>query len=508
MPDTFERRIAERKVMRRQGILLPISSIPSKYGIGTFGRESYHFVDFLEKSGNKLWQILPLGPVGFGGSPYQSVSTFAGNVYFIDPELLIEEELLTEEECDAFDFGSDPSAVDYDKMEESREALLRLAWGHAREQELDKTTEYLTFLEENALWLEDYALYMALKVYFEGAEFLDWEDDIRLRKKRALKKYSTLLAEEIAFYQFEQYLFMKQWKELKAYANEKGIEIVGDLPIYVALDSADTWANPELFQLDSKGYPIGVAGVPPDYFSETGQLWGNPLYRWRYHKKTEYDWWMRRIAHCFELYDVLRIDHFRAFDEYWYVPAEDDTAMGGHWEKGPGYEFFQIMEAKLGKKQVIAEDLGAMSETVLELLDQTGYPGMKILQFAFTPGENSTYLPHSHVKNCIVYTGTHDNNTTRGWVDSMSAEELAFVQEYLHEPDFWGLHWQVVRTALASVADTAIVPMQDYLGLGSEARMNTPSTVGINWKWRMGKDAMSDELAESIKKMAKNYGRI
>ena len=494
--------------MRRQGILLPISSVPSKYGIGTFGRESYRFVDFLEKSGNRLWQILPLVPVGNDGSPYRSESTFAGNVFFIDPELLIEEGLLTREECDSFDFGDNDRAVDYIKMGESREKLLRIAWNRAREKELDKTAEYKAFLKENALWLEDYALFRALKNYFGGVSFLEWEDDIRLRKKTAVKKYKTLLAEEIAFCQYEQYLFMKQWKELKDYANERDIEIVGDLPIYVALESADTWANPELFQLDSKGYPTGVAGVPPDYFSATGQLWGNPLYDWDYHKETGYDWWMRRIAHCFELYDMLRIDHFRAFDEYWYVPAEDDTAMNGHWVPGPGYEFFEIMEQKLGKKQVIAEDLGSLTDTVLELLEKTGYPGMKILQFAFTPDEESAYLPHNHIKNCIVYTGTHDNNTTRGWVDSMSPEELRYVQEYLNEWDFWGLHWQIVRTALASVADTAIIPMQDYLGLGSDARMNTPSTVDVNWKWRMGTDGMSDELAASIKKFAVNYTRI
>ena len=368
-----------KKNVRKQGILLPISSIPSAYGIGTFGKESYRFVDFLEKSGNHLWQILPLGPTGYGDSPYQSFSTFAGNPYYIDLELLIEDGYLTKEICDSYDFGDNEHYVDYEKIYLSRFKVLKIAFDNAREQGLTETGDYQKFLTENAYWLDDYALYMAVKNAFGGVCFMEWDEDIRLRKAAALRKYRKKLAEEIAFYCFQQYLFAKQWKELKAYANKKGIEIVGDIPIYVAFDSADTWANPKLFQLDKEGRPIGVAGCPPDCFSETGQLWGNPLYDWSYHKKTGYAWWMQRIAYCYQLYDVLRIDHFRGFDEYWFVPYGDPTAENGHWEKGPGYELFDVMKKKLGRKKVIAEDLGFLTPSVIRLVKKTGYPGRTIM---------------------------------------------------------------------------------------------------------------------------------
>jgi len=320
---------------RKQGVLLPVTSIPSRYGIGTFGKESYRFVDFLEKAGQKLWQILPLGPTGYGDSPYQSFSTFAGNPYLIDLELLIEDGYLTREECDACDFGTHPRFIDYEKQYLSRFAVLKKAFERGY-RKLRREAEYVAFLEENRLWLEDYALYMAVKDSFGGVCFMEWDEEIRRRNKTALQKYRKLLAEEIHFYEFQQYLFMKQWLELKAYANQRGIEIVGDIPIYVAFDSADTWAHPELFQMDEKGYPIAVAGCPPDYFSETGQLWGNPLYRWDYHKETGYDWWMQRFAHCYQLYDVVRIDHFRGFHQFWAVPAGEKTAKNGKWLDGPG----------------------------------------------------------------------------------------------------------------------------------------------------------------------------
>ena len=494
-----------KKNVRKQGILLPISSIPSTYGIGTFGKESYRFVDFLEKSGNHLWQILPLGPTGYGDSPYQSFSTFAGNPYYIDLELLIEDGYLTKEICDSYDFGDNEHYVDYEKIYLSRFKVLKIEFDNAREQGLTETGDYQNFLTENAYWLDDYALYMAVKNAFGGVCFMEWDEDIRLRKAAALRKYRKKLAEEIAFYCFQQYLFAKQWKELKAYANKKGIEIVGDIPIYVAFDSADTWANPKLFQLDKEGRPIGVAGCPPDCFSETGQLWGNPLYDWSYHKKTGYAWWMQRIAYCYQLYDVLRIDHFRGFDEYWFVPYGDPTAENGHWEKGPGYELFNVMKKKLGRKKGIAEALGFLTTSVLRLVKKTGYPGMKILQFAFDAGNDSEYLPHNYDKNCVVYTGTHDNDTTVGFLQNMPEKDLKFAKKYLGHKNEKKLCFEMIRAALSSCADTAVIPMQDYLELDSSARINIPSTLGCNWKWRMDQDALDPKLAKKIYRMAILY---
>ncbi|MBQ2802432.1 MAG: 4-alpha-glucanotransferase [Lachnospiraceae bacterium] len=494
--------------MRKQGILMPVTAIPSNYGIGTMGKESYRFIDFLEKSGNRLWQILPLGPTGYGDSPYQSFSTFAGNPYYIDLELLIEEGYLTQKECEAYDFGAHVNTIDYEKIYLSRFEILRKAWIRALDRQIENDAEYIEFKKKNAYWLLDYSLYMAVKDYFGGVCFMEWEEDIRLRKEHALQEYRRKLAGEIAFYEFLQYLFAKQWKALKNYANKKGIEIIGDIPIYVAFDSADTWANPKLFLLDEEGMPIGVAGCPPDAFSVTGQLWGNPLYDWSYHEETGYEWWINRIAYCYEWYDVLRIDHFRGFDEYWFVPYGDETAENGHWEKGPGYALFDTMQKKLGKKKVIAEDLGFLTESVIELVKKTGYPRMKILQFAFDAWKDSEYLPHNYDKNCVVYTGTHDNDTTVGFIEKMPKKDIQFAREYLQVRGAKGLCWEMIRAALSSVADMAIIPMQDYLELGSKARMNVPSTLGTNWKWRMDKDALTEELAAKIYKMAKIYGRL
>lgn len=491
---------------RKQGVLLPVTSIPSRYGIGTFGKESYRFVDFLEKAGQKLWQILPLGPTGYGDSPYQSFSTFAGNPYLIDLELLIEDGYLTREECDACDFGTYPRFIDYEKQYLSRFAVLKKAFERGY-RKLHREAEYVAFLEENRLWLEDYALYMAVKDSFGGVCFMEWDEEIRRRNKTALQKYRRLLAEEIHFYEFQQYLFMKQWLELKAYANQKGIEIVGDIPIYVAFDSADTWAHPELFQMDEKGYPIAVAGCPPDYFSETGQLWGNPLYRWDYHKETGYDWWMQRFAHCYKLYDVVRIDHFRGFDEYWAVPYGEKTAVNGQWLKGPGYELFAALKKRLGKKKIIAEDLGFMTDSVRKLVKKTGFPNMKILQFAFESSGESEYLPFRYDKNCVVYTGTHDNDTTLGWLSQMPKKDKKFARKYLHCQKGDDLCREVIRAGVSSVADTVIIPIQDWLELDNEARINVPSTLGQNWKWRLLKGELTEELAGDMRKMAKLYGR-
>lgn len=494
--------------MRQSGILLPISSIPSKYGIGSFSKEAYEFVDFLVEAGQKLWQILPLGPTGYGDSPYQSFSTFAGNPYFIDLDEFIELGYITREDCERLNFGTNPEYVDYGQLYNNRYLVLEKAYDSALAEGLEEDKEYQTFLKENKYWLTDYALYRTVKRAFDNACWTEWDEDIRLRRPAAIKRYSKEYAYEIGFYYFLQYFFTKQWKALKAYANEKGIEIVGDIPIYVAFDSADSWANPELFQLDEENLPIGVAGCPPDAFSETGQLWGNPLYNWEYHKETKYAWWLKRIAHCYELYDVVRIDHFRGFDEYWFVPYGDETAQNGHWEPGPGIELFKAMKRKFGKLQVIAEDLGFLTPSVLQLLEDTGFPGMKVLQFAFGGDAKNLYLPHNHKQNCVVYTGTHDNETTVGWYHNLNDWTRGHVNKYFGLADGKDINWKFIQVALSSVADTVIIPMQDYLGLGNEARINTPSSFGKNWEWRMKKDACTQELAAKMKELAIIYGRL
>ena len=489
--------------MRKSGILMPVSSLPSKYGIGTFGKAAYEFVDQLQKGGQSLWQILPLGPTSYGDSPYQSFSTFAGNPYFIDLEKLTEDELLTKKECDACDFGDNPLYVDYGRIYESRFTLLKKAFARFDAKE----EGYEAFFKENAFWLEDYALFMAVKNSFDGVSFEEWEDDIRKRDPKAMQKYQEQYQEEIRFYVFLQYEFSKQWSALKAYANEKGIQIVGDIPIYVAFDSSDTWASPELFQFDDDLKPIAVAGCPPDAFSATGQLWGNPLYNWEYHKKTGYAWWMKRFKHCFQMYDIVRIDHFRGFDEYYSIPYGSETAENGEWQKGPGYELFDVMKKTLGRQNVIAEDLGFLTPSVYKLVKKTGFPGMKILQFAFDSREESDYLPHNYTANSIVYTGTHDNDTLLGWWESLSRKDKSFAKKYMNIRRDKDVTWTFIRACMASVSDTAIIPMQDYLELGGEARINTPSTLGDNWKWRMEAGAFTDELAERMNEMSKLYYR-
>lgn len=491
--------------MRRCGVLMPVSSLPSRFGIGGFSREAYDFVDFLSASGQALWQILPLGPTGYGDSPYQSFSTFAGNPYYISLDTLIEEGLLTEEECASANVGNDPGKVDYEKIYHTRFALLRKAFERS---DLKKDKEYKTFVEENKQWLKDYAMYMAIKDASGGVSWIEWDEEIRLRKPKAMARYEKNLADDITFYSYQQYLFSKQWTALKKYANGKGISIVGDIPIYVAFDSADTWANPELFWLDEENVPIAVAGCPPDAFSATGQLWGNPLYKWEYHEETGYAWWMRRLAHCFDIYDIVRIDHFRGFDEYWAIPYGDGTAENGEWKKGPGYQLFAVMKKTLGNRAVIAEDLGFLTPSVLKLVKKTGYPGMKVLQFAFDAGGESAYLPHKYNNNCVVYTGTHDNDTVNGWISSLGRKDLAFAKKYLNVRRNADLGESLIRTALGSVADTAIIPMQDYLGLGGDARINTPSTLGGNWEWRMVQGMCTETLSAHMLELAQIYGRI
>lgn len=492
--------------MRRNGMLLPIASLPSPYGIGGFSKEAYEFIDLLEETGQKLWQILPLGPTSYGDSPYQSFSTFAGNPYFIDLDTLAEKGWLTKEACEVSDYGDNESYIDYGRIYNSRFVLLKQAFLNSDILSDEKFTE---FCKANQHWLPDYALYMALKNQNDGKSWIEWEEEIRLRKPEAVEYYKKELEEECNFYEFLQYEFHEQWTKVKEYAHEKGIQIVGDVPIYVAFDSADTWANPELFQLDEKNLPLGVAGCPPDAFSATGQLWGNPLYNWAYHKKTGYDWWLKRIAYCFDLYDIVRIDHFRGFDEYYSIPYGDETAVNGHWEKGPGMDLFNTVKEKLGELDIIAEDLGFLTESVFQLLKDSGYPGMKVLQFAFDPSEDSDYLTYKYQRNCVVYTGTHDNDTTAGWFEKLSDGDKEVSLRYMNS--FYTpkeeQHWDLIALAMRSTADTCIIPVQDFLGLGSEARINMPSTLGDNWKWRMTKGAFSEELKEKIRRMTKLYGR-
>ena len=495
------------------GMLLPVASLPSKYGIGAFSKEAYEFVDKLVKAGQQYWQILPLGPTGYGDSPYQAFGAFAGNPYFIDLEQLIEAGLLTEEECQMVDFGSDDRDIDYGKIYENRFPLLKKAFLRWEEQQkkagLDEKEIRKYLKKQLRAETRDYCFYMALKNQFGGKSFSEWDKDIRTREDDALKHYKKELGEEIAFYEFQQMIFEKQWKALKTYANERGIRIIGDIPIYVASDSADSWAHPELFQFDEDCRPTAVAGCPPDAFSATGQLWGNPLYRWDYHKKTGYSWWMDRMEYSFELYDVVRVDHFRGFDEYYSIPYGDETAVNGHWEKGPGMDLFNTVKEKLGELDIIAEDLGFLTESVFQLLKDSGYPGMKVLQFAFDPSEDSDYLTYKYQRNCVVYTGTHDNDTTAGWFEKLSDGDKEVALRYMNS--FYTpkeeQHWDLIALAMRSTADTCIIPVQDFLGLGSEARINMPSTLGDNWKWRMTKGAFSEELKEKIRRMTKLYGR-
>lgn len=492
---------------RASGILLPVSSLPSKYGIGCFSKEAYKWIDQLKEAGQSYWQILPLAPTSYGDSPYQSFSSFAGNPYFIDLEALIEEGVLTRKECNAADFGDHPNFIDYGKMYENRFKLLRLAYERSH---IAENPEFHQFVQENAGWLEDYALFMAVKIRFDGAPWSEWAEDIKRRWPFALDYYRRECYYDVEFYKYMQFVFNKQWKKLKTYANENGIEIIGDIPIYVAFDSADAWASPELFQFDENFEPQAVAGCPPDAFSEDGQLWGNPLYRWDYHKYTDYEWWAKRMAHSFCMYDVIRIDHFRGFDEYYSIPYGDTTAVNGHWEKGPGIELFHTLERKLGAKQIIAEDLGLQTPSVAKLLQDSGYPGMKVLEFAFDPREKSNYLPHSYDRNCVVYTGTHDNETLVQWYKGLDKESKAYAQEYMNNAHIPAeeKYWDFVRLAMMSSANTCITPVQDFMGLDAEARINHPSTLGANWKWRIDSKMLPKKLITKIYKLTKISERL
>ncbi len=491
--------------MRTSGVLMPISSIPSPYGIGTMGKQARKFVDFLVKGGQKYWQILPICPTSYGDSPYQSFSSFAGNPYFIDLEYLCKDKLLTKKECESFQWGSNPKYVDYGIMYESRYALLRKVYARFTKKE---PQDFEKFCENEKQWLDDYALFMALKDANGGQAWSNWDKSLRLREKKAMEEATEKYSEEIRFYKMLQYLFYQQWNALKAYANEAGIEIIGDVPIYVAGDSADVWANPEQFYLDENLEPIEVAGCPPDAFSDDGQLWGNPLFRWDVMKKDGYIWWTRRIKAMSELYDIIRIDHFRGFDSFYAIPAKDDTAKNGQWKQGPGMDLFCELEKKLGKLPIIVEDLGFLTPSVHKLLKDSGFPGMKVIQFAFDSREESDYLPHTYTNHCVVYTGTHDNDTVMGWMKTAPKASVKYAKEYLNLTKEEGYNWGMMRAAWSSVADMAIVPMQDILGLGSEARINTPSTLGNNWKWRATPEQIDAKVAKKLYHYMQMYGRV
>ena len=491
--------------MRTSGVLMPISSIPSPYGIGTMGKQARKFVDFLVKGGQKYWQILPICPTSYGDSPYQSFSSFAGNPYFIDLEYLCKDELLTKKECESFQWGSNPKYVDYGIMYESRYALLRKVYARFTKKE---PQDFEKFCENEKQWLDDYALFMALKDANGGQAWSNWDKSLRLREKKAMEEATEKYSEQIRFYKMLQYLFYQQWNALKTYANEAGIEIIGDVPIYVAGDSADVWANPDQFYLDENLEPIEVAGCPPDAFSDDGQLWGNPLFRWDVMKKDGYTWWTRRIKAMSELYDIIRIDHFRGFDSFYAIPAKDDTAKNGQWKQGPGMDLFCELEKKLGKLPIIVEDLGFLTPSVHKLLKDSGFPGMKVIQFAFDSREESDYLPHTYTNHCVVYTGTHDNDTVMGWMKTAPKASVKYAKEYLNLTKEEGYNWGMMRAAWSSVADMAIVPMQDILGLGSEARINTPSTLGNNWKWRATPEQIDAKVAKKLYHYMQMYGRV
>lgn len=490
---------------RSAGILLAVSSLPSPYGIGTLGKCAFEFIDQLKAAGQSYWQVLPVGPTSFGDSPYQSFSAFAGNPYFIDLDLLVEDDLLTREEILGYEWGEDPTCVDYAIMYYNRFSLLHKAYERS---DHENSVGFYKFQKKNSYWLEDYSLYMALKFYFDGKEWLQWEENIRYRQKDAVKRYQDLLHEEIGFWKFCQYYFFRQWKAVKSYANRNGIRIIGDIPLYVALDSADVWTHSDLFELDERKKPIHVAGVPPDCFSADGQRWGNPLYRWKKMEKDHFSWWYERMKANARLYDVIRIDHFIGIVHYWSIPAACPTAVEGKWRKGPGKKLTKVIRKATKGSDIIAEDLGIVSPEVRKLINQTGWPGMKILEFAFDGDASNEYLPHSYPDaNCIVYGGTHDNQTLMGYYQNKSKKELKFLMRYLHIKQIDQIPRAMQRAAYASIAETVIFQMQDILELDDRARMNEPSTVGKNWRWRMRPGEFLEPDIKRLRRYCKTYNR-
>ena len=494
------------KFPRAAGILLHPTSLPGQFGMGDMGREAYRFVDLIAEAGLGLWQLMPLGPTGFGDSPYACFSAFAGNPLLISPERLREEGLLSESDLEHSP-GFPEDRVDFGPVIQFRKELLRRAWCNFKSQATEGQREdFEDFCRACSSWLDDFALFMALKEVHQTVWNV-WEKDLVRRKPaalhRAAKKYSDLVQSQ----KFAQYLFFRQWKALKQYANDLGIRIIGDIPIFVAYDSADIWAHPEFFQLDDNLAPTVVAGVPPDYFSKTGQLWGNPLYRWDVMEHEGFQWWVERFRANLEMLDIIRLDHFRGFEAYWEVPASEKTAINGRWVKAPGDALFRTLCAKIGDVSIIAEDLGIITPPVEELRDAFGFPGMKVLQFAFGDDPDNKYLPHNFIPNCAVYTGTHDNDTSLGWYHNSSAEnERDFVRRYL-ATDGREIHWDMIRLAFSSVAHTAVVPLQDVLGLGSEARMNYPGKASGNWAWRFREGQLTPDILHRLAGLLRLYGR-
>lgn len=493
---------------RKAGILLPVSALPSEYGIGDFGFGAYQFVDFLEASGQSIWQILPIGPTGLYASPYQCLSAFAGNPYFVDINALLEDDLLTFEDVESLDgeWGSDKTSVSYEIQEKKKMSLLVKAAGKFNDKDLD----FVEFKENNSDWLESYAMFRAVYALLDEEPLETWEDKLRNPTSETFAEIQEAFADKIRSCMIIQYFFFTQWKELKAYANAKGISIVGDIPLYVAENSSDFWIDRELFDVDCDGIPHSTAGVPPDAFSEDGQVWNTPIYAWKTKNEELIEWWHKRIAQAAELYDGIRIDHFRGLSEYYSIPIVDGNAdvSKGKWLDGPGKNFIDMMKKDFPDLMIIAEDLGIIDCATRELLAYSGYPGMKVLQFAFAGNPDNEYLPHNHIKNTVVYTGTHDNNTIKGWVKSADVAEVEYARGYFGVKRNSNLVDAFIKSALSSVADTAIVPMQDWLGLGGNARFNIPSTVGgLNWKWRMSKDFLTPALAEYIALSTKNSDR-
>ena len=495
----------DRALKRGAGLLLPISSLPSPYGIGTLGKEAYKFVDYLVEAGQKYWQVLPVGPTSYGDSPYQSFSAFAGNPYFIDLDYLVVEGLITKAQIKMFPWGDNAEYIDYATVYGSRFQILRMAFNNSTYAE---TKEYAQFEKDNEYWLDDYSLYMAVKFKFDNQEWSKWDYDIKARQPEAIDRYKEELKDDIAFWKFCQFKFFEQWNKLRVYANESGIEIIGDIPIYVAMDSADVWAHKDLFELDEDFEQINVAGVPPDAFSEDGQLWGNPLYNWNRMEECDFEWWKQRMASNSKIYDYIRIDHFIGVVNYYSIEAGCENAKEGVWRQGPGKKLTDAIDSAIGDAKIIAEDLGIVSPAVRELLAETGYPGMNIIEFAFDGGPTNSHLPHNYKPNSLVYGGTHDNETVVGYFSSRSAADLKYAYKYLGVTKKSEIPAAVLRAAYASVAAIAIFQVQDILELGNEARMNTPSTVGDNWKWRMLKGSLTKKKAKELKELAEFYARL
>ena len=490
--------------MRESGILMHITSLPSPYGVGTMGSQAYQFIDFLEKSGQSYWQILPVTPTGYGDSPYQSCSTYAGNHYLIDLELLVKEGLLKSSEIKKFNWGQDDTQVDFGKLYDHRLQVLRLAY-----QRFADTEALEDFCRENEGWIWDYAMFMALKSRNDGKPWYQWEEKLKFRDDATLTEAWHEEKEEIYFHCFLQYVFARQWEALRGYAHKKGIRIIGDVPIYVPYDSCEVWSRPELFYLEETLDPVAVAGCPPDGFNADGQLWGNPLYRWDIHKQENFSWWVQRMGAAGKRYDVVRLDHFRGFESYWAVPYGDTTARGGKWMKGPGMDFVNAMRTQLPEVSMIAEDLGFLTQEVKDLQKASGYPGMKVLLFAFDSREPSDYLPHTYTPHSVCYTGTHDNMTARQWFATAPKAAVKYARQYMNITPQEGDVWGSIRTAMASVSRLCVIPMQDYLELGGEARMNFPGTQsGDNWTWRATKGYLSAALAKKIYRLTELYGRL